>query len=214
MTSSRVRRRWLWIGLAVLALVAAPFEFILIGRLSGSWKQMYVVAESMEPTLKRGDRFLAWTRAPATISRGDILLVTVRENVTYVQRVAAISGDTIEVLGGLVVINGRPVQQRRIGSAQGFDGRPAALLSEQFPGEATPHHIYDSGYTDLDDFPAQRVAPGHIFLLGDNRDVSADSRVPREQGGVEQVPISDVRGAPWFFIWTTDGGRFGRSAAH
>jgi len=213
-TESRGRKRWLWIGLALLALLAAPIDFILIGGLTGSWKQMYIPSEGMEPTLKKGDRLVAWTRRPAGIRRGDILLFSVGGNVTFVQRVVAVGGDRIEMIGGRVAINGQPVPQRRVGSARGFNGAPAAVLTEQFPGERAPHRIYDSGYTSADDMAEQLVAPGHLFLLGDNRDASADSRVPRAQGGVEQVPLADVRGAPWFFTWTTEGGKFGRSAAH
>jgi signal peptidase I len=87
-------------------------------------------------------------------------------------------------------------------------------LSEQFPGDAAPHEIYDSGASSGDEFDEQRVLPGHIFLLGDNRDHAADSRFSAEEQGLEQVPLTSVRGTPVFFTWTAGSRSFGDDASH
>jgi hypothetical protein len=93
-------------------------------------------------------------------------------------------------------------------------GDTVRRLSEQFPGEASPHEIYDAGDSIGDHFAEVMVAPGHIFLLGDNRDHSADSRFSHDEQGLEQVALADVRGTPLFFYWTTDTHRIGDSANH
>ena len=78
-------------------------------------------------------------------------------------------------------------------------------LAERFPGEGRPHSIYDFGPNRVDDMPEQRVAPGHVFVLGDNRDRSADSRVPQPEMGVEQLPIDHIVGRAIFITWAANG---------
>ena len=87
----------------------------------------------------------------------------------------------------------------KVGHAQGAN--EGKRLAEQFPGELKPHEIYDRGSAEFDDFAEQTVMPGHVFVLGDNRDLSADSRVPLERFGVGQVRMEDIRGRPLFFTW-------------
>lgn len=203
------------IGLAAAAGLVLLLPFALLA--AGVYKMMYMPAESMAPTLEVGDRFVARMVPPATFNRGDIILVAAASGSLYVKRVAGLPGDRIAVESGIVLLNGRPVPQRLLGEEQvawSSDGRSARRLAEQFPGEAAPHEIYDAGTTIGDDFAEQRVAPAHLFLLGDNRDHSADSRFSREESGLEQVPLSDVRGVPWIFTRSTDSHRIGDSASH
>ena len=61
--------------------------------------------------------------------------------------------------------------------------------------------IQDLGPSSEDDMAEVTMPPGRVFALGDNRDNSADSRVPKFMGGLELVPIEDVVGRPLFFTW-------------
>lgn len=179
-------------GLAVIA------GFLYVAT---SYKQFYVPAEGMAPTLQKDDRLVASRGSVEDMRRGDILLFSVGR-FTYIQRLAGLPGDRVAMEEGVLVINGSPVPQQllRTESAEGRPG-PSTVrrLREQFPGEASPHEIYDLGPTTVDDMPEQTVRAGHLFFLGDNRDSSADSRVPREEMGADQVPVSDVRGRALFY---------------
>lgn len=203
-TPKRTRRvpLWIWAAGALLLLFAALLALQATGRIAG-YKSFYLPAESMAPTLLKGDRILAEIRPGAPLRRGDIVLFTVRGD-TWIKRVAGLPGDRIAFVGGKAVINGQVVAQQPEGAEQveGFNGRQRAVrLRERFPGEAGSHLIYDMGESMTDDFAEQRVAPGHLFLVGDNRDSSADSRVGAALGGIEQVPVGDVTGRPLVYTW-------------
>jgi signal peptidase I len=64
---------------------------------------------------------------------------------------------------------------------------------------------------DTDDFAAVVVPEGHLFVMGDNRDDSADSRVPAdprlplEEQGVGLLPMENVLGRATIVFWSTDG---------
>jgi signal peptidase I len=61
----------------------------------------------------------------------------------------------------------------------------------------------------LDDVPELLVPPDRLVVLGDNRDNSADSRVPRTSGGLGLVPRGDVIGRTMFIHWSADRTRIG-----
>jgi signal peptidase I len=59
---------------------------------------------------------------------------------------------------------------------------------------------------EVDDYPAITVPEGHVFLMGDNRDQSADSRVSAERNGLGgSVPIENIGGRAEFITFSLDG---------
>jgi signal peptidase I len=165
----------------------------------------YIPSESMVPTLEVGDRLIAtkfdygygpysaplvslpdfpgedgriFGRLP---ERGDIVLFShPQTGETLVKRVIGLPGDHIEVSHGRLMINGEIVPRRFVRSYayRQFAGPPVAVTEyeETLPGGRAHPIIMQS-----DDRPAENtgeyVVPAeHIFVMGDNRDNSADSR--------------------------------------
>jgi signal peptidase I len=200
-----------WYGLLAAFVLVTAVNWPLAELARSHYRSFYLPAESMTPTLAIGDRLVARMRAPATLRRGTIILLRVG-NYDYIKRIAALPGDRIAMREGIVILNGRPVPQTPLGEdrvAPTMFGATARRLAEQFPGEARPHQVYDLGYSPFDDMDEVVVAPGHVFVLGDNRDQSADSRVPRAAMGIEQAPVGDIEGVAQFIYWSADRSRIG-----
>jgi signal peptidase I len=199
-----------WYGIVAVLAVEMAVGWAIPDATLG-YKSFYLPAESMTPTLAVNDRLVARMRVPAQLRRGTIVLLRVGHSI-YIKRIAALAGDRIAMRAGVVILNGRPVPQRLLGQDQvppSIFGTAARRLAEQFPGETQPHQIYDLGYSPFDDMAEVTVAPGHVFVLGDNRDQSADSRVPRDEMGIEQAPVGDIAGVAQFIFWSGDRSRIG-----
>src|SRR5665213_471236 len=181
----------------------------------------YVPSGSMEPTLLIGDELLA-TKYPygysaaslpafvvlptterylgALPQRGDVVVFRWPgdRSQVWVKRVIGLPGDRVALNNGRVSINGTPVGLRAEGAGEVEieDGSkmPAARFVETLPGDRE-HLIFKlTANNPLDNIPETVVPPGHLFVMGDNRDNSADSRVPLSQGGVGLLSVANLVG--------------------
>jgi signal peptidase I len=167
------------------------------------FKRFYVRSESMWPNFEIDDQFMAKMGAVGAITRGDLVMVQANE-VQHFKRVAGLPGDEISIQNGIVLINNRPVLQRvlatKILSQTDERDRKMQIYLERFPGELVSHKIANAGATLSDDYAAIKLGPDQYFLLGDNRDNSADSRHPSSVGGLGLVNKDRIVGRFSFIL--------------
>jgi len=136
--------------------------------------------------------------SPDTPERGDVVVFKLPSNtsIDYIKRVVALPGETVQVRGGRLYIDGVRVEREVVGLVQSdenadFASRRLTEYIETLPGGAM-HRIYEEGDNeDLDNTEVFRVPENHYFLMGDNRDNSQDSRV---QSLVGYVPYENLVG--------------------
>ena len=153
-----------------------------------------LASANMEPSIHEGDRFMAdLTRygrsAPV---RGDVVLFE-REGLRSwsVARVIALPGEEIGIRNKRVLLDGQPLSDRWAHHTDP-EIHPVNAL---FPGPLRQR----------DQYPARIVPEGTVFLLGDSRDNSYDSRF------LGPVPVSALRGRVQYVYWSADEARIGRS---
>ncbi|MFM2371424.1 MAG: hypothetical protein RIS85_1146 [Pseudomonadota bacterium] len=179
--------------------------------------------------LPRGDRRVL----PGTPEYGDVVIaVPPNQDEDYIKRVVALPGDRIAVINGQIILNGKLVPQAAEPPVQipvdpdlDCDGAPCYDMFEHYrtrladgrevyelpafretlPNGAS-YVIIDHMNQMLDNYPETRVPAGHVFLMGDNRDHSADSRASIEERGLGgPVPLANVGGRAEFITFSLNG---------
>ncbi|GEM_PF-188128 len=140
--------------------------------------------------------------------RGDIVVFRkpTDTSIDFIKRLVGLPGDTIQVMGGVLHINGvaAPLTPMEPFLDQGCSGVDAAIpqFQEMLPN-GVEHPILDAitNYR-LDDTEVYTVPEGHYFMMGDNRDRSSDSRVLHSVGF---VPAENLIGRAEFLFFSVDG---------
>jgi signal peptidase I len=189
--------RSFWRELPVLLVIALVVAILIKTFLIQAF---YIPSESMEPTLRPGDRVLVCRICMhlSDLHRGDVIVfsdphpvpgagrgaiggalhwlaegigVAQPENPDYIKRVIGLPGDKVELNNGRLFVNGERV-----------------------------HEPYLSPETDRRPYGPKTVPDGMLFVLGDNRAHSGDSRFPPPEG-VGWVPIDKVIGKAFVTVW-------------
>jgi len=196
-TTTSAPRRWFH-GAPFLIVVAVVLAILIKTFLIQAF---FIPSSSMVPTLRRGDRILVCRICLrlTDIERGDILVfsdptpgtgsgrglagaalhwlgegigVAHPEDEDFIKRVGALPGETWEIRGGRLIVDGEPIDEPYLNEPK-----------------------------DSRSFPPQTVPDGMLLMLGDNRLRSGDSRFSPEEGGLGYVPIDNVIGQAFVVIW-------------
>ena len=194
-----------WLPVLVLVVVCRTFLF----------QPFHIPSESMEATLLVGDSLFVSKYAygyshyslpfsPPLFSgrilgsppqRGDIVVFRLPrdDSQDLIKRVVGLPGDRIQMIRGQLYINGEPVKRERIEDFVDAEegGQPIRRWRETLPNGVSYNILDLEDNGPLDNTPVYAVPPGRYFMMGDNRDNSADSRVLDEVG---YVPFENIVG--------------------
>jgi len=142
--------------------------------------------------------------------RGDVVVFRLPEDPTqdYIKRVVGLPGDRVQMIDGVLYINGEPCKQEPAEPYVLVDAYGETLTINRYK-ETLPngrqHYILDAeaGKPGADNTQEFVVPPGHYFMMGDNRDNSSDSRMA--DSGVGFVPEVNLVGRADIIFFSTDG---------
>ncbi|HVJ55812.1 MAG TPA: signal peptidase I [Aliidongia sp.] len=142
--------------------------------------------------------------------RGDVAVFKLPRDpsIDYIKRIVGLPGDKIQVIDGLLYINQKPVE--RVRTEDFVDDEtgtkvPVRQFLETLPNGVQHPILQPIDNGPLDNTPIFEVPPDHVFAMGDNRDNSADSRLPPWDHGVGYVPIENLVGRADFRFFSFDG---------
>ncbi|MDO8377915.1 signal peptidase I [Phenylobacterium sp.] len=198
----------------VYALMIALFLRVIF------FQPFTIPSASMEPTLLEGDYIIVskysygYSKNSIPFSpplfkgrimeripeRGDVIVFKLPRDghVDYIKRLIGLPGDRIQVIGGVLHINGKAIPRKPLAPVMVDSGYGFTRNVERFE-ETLPNGkriiTYDFGPDgDVDNTKVFVVPEGEYFFMGDNRDNSLDSRVAPEAGGVGYVPAENLVG--------------------
>ncbi|QZA33479.1 signal peptidase I [Hydrogenibacillus sp. N12] len=179
---SLTRELWDWTKAIAIAVVLSVLVRTYV------FAPTIVDGESMMTTLETHERVIVNKliyrfEAP---KRGDIIVFHATPDKDFIKRIVGLPGDRLEVRRDVLYVNGRPVDEPYLAENK-------ALWKKELEEAHLPP---DLPFTE--DFTVDRVPPGTVFVLGDNRRNSTDSRV------LGPVPLSRIVGRAEFVFWPPD----------
>ena len=220
------------IVLVFRSFVFAPFNIPSESMLPGLQNGDYLLAAKWPYGYSRYSLPLSVPLIPGRVlasqpERGDVAIFKAppTRDTDYIKRVIGLPGDQVQMKGGQLWLNGVAVPKVRVADAvvpisenthcymAAFEVvGPDGSLSCHYPRfretlpEGRSYYVVDLGTTPQDDTPPFMVPEGALFMMGDNRDNSMDSRFPAVPGGgIGIVPQENLVGRATVMMFSTDG---------
>jgi signal peptidase I len=224
----------LWRGLLLVlvfawvlrSLLAAPFSIPSGSMLPGLYVGDYLLVGKWPYGYSRASFLFGFPPIKGRLlaqlpERGDVAVFRGPDGNDVIKRVIGLPGDVVATRNGRTILNGRPIRSEPIGSV-GIPVSPNSPCRAVKPLEDSGRCIFPAlretlpngrSYVVLDqvdnpvvdDFGPVQVPAGHVFMMGDNRDDSADSRIAPALGGMGFVPEEALIGKAMTTFWSTDG---------
>ena len=231
---SRVQKFGFWRTNASAAIGYIPLLLIALLFRTFLFEPFNIPSESMAPNLVVGDYLFVskyqygYSRYSLPLGprlfegrimgkepeRGDVVVYRQPKNpsVDFVKRVVGLPGDSIQVIEGVLQINGQPVPREPAEDYVELDesGHPLSKLKrwhETLPN-GVGYDVLEEGRGSLENTAVYTVPTGRYFVMGDHRDKSADSRLPESQGG-GSVPYENLIGQVEIIFYSADVRRIG-----
>lgn len=174
MSNRGILREWIY-PIVIVILIVSAIRYLVVDHYR-------VDGQSMDPNIHSGERiivnkFLYHLRHP---ERGEIIILRAPEGKNYIKRVVALPGETIKVKGDDVLVNGKKLKEPYLAAA-----------IKKANKEGFPYNNFDYPF----DKNTAVVPADSIFVMGDNRSFSKDSR------SIGFIKYKDVIGKAEFVFW-------------
>lgn len=185
------------VGLFVLVLgLGEGFRTVVRAHLVEAFG---IPGQSMSPTLEPGDQILV-SKLKQSPARGDVIVFQADDGAPYVKRVLAVAGDIVEMRDNAMWLNGKELPHHSTTERCRIED-PCKVLEETSSGRTYRIALTESPMRSLGKMEQREIPPGHVFVLGDGRDWSNDSR------SYGAIPLDRIMGSLEFVWWPSS--RFG-----
>ncbi|HEY3813216.1 MAG TPA: signal peptidase I [Caulobacteraceae bacterium] len=215
--------------LDIAATLAAALLVTLVLRVV-VFQPFTIPSDSMEPQLLKGDYLVIWKGSygwsrysiplhlplfhgrlfARTPRRGDVVVFNHAiggKRTDYIKRVIGLPGDRVQVIDSRVFINGAPVSHQVLGPSTDPDDPTRAVtgVRESLPGGRTWTTLVEGTDHEGETTGVYVVPKDDVFVMGDNRDNSLDSRWPTGVG-MGFIPKEEIEGRAAFVVASWRGG--------
>lgn len=201
----RPYHRWYVYAVYILVCIPAMMATIYASTTLGGYRAFRVASTAMTPTLLAGDYFIMKAGPFDPRNVGEVVLYRRDDNRIHVHRLVATAGDLVAVQGGRLIVNGEALGIQPLCRAQSSGGEAAEVFEERLGSRRYAVQHFDKSVELMREREEGALQMGQFFVMGDNRDNSADSRAYGD------FAESQFVGRALYVIWSDERERIGRS---